>query len=618
MAYGVELQRRPALLLDPHPGAPTPERWREWALGQKLPRAVDLFSGGGGLSLGLERAGYKVILAVDHDARSLATHRHNFAGLALDLDLSSPAGIADLLRRLDGIDLDLVAGGPPCQPFSRAGRSKIRSLVEDGTRDANDSRRALWRSFIQVVEQLRPRAVLLENVPDMALGDDLAVLREMLDLLERAGYEPDARLVEAWRHGVPQHRQRLIVAAVRDGAPFQWPQASRRVNVRDAIGDLPRLRDTTGDAELPYGRPDGAFQRRARTEMDNGHRGIVWDHVTRPVRADDRVAFNLMRPDTRYSDLPAHLRRYRTDIFDDKYKRLGWDELSRSITAHIAKDGYWYIHPGEPRTLTVREAARIQTFPDHFRFAGSRSDAFRQIGNAVPPALAESVAGALLRSVRGIAPAARRRRSERLKDIRTRLLAWAKADAPMRRWWYPGDPWRVLAAVVLEGRLGIDSGVAADFLARFPDEADAKERAVAEWARPLGPRTVARAERLVRAATLLRAGAEAWFESDWEDAAALTDAQMEMVRLVGLQDDGVLLTAGALRLAARFTGTQVHRKRSRSDGRMLLARILGVGADVPSLNAAIVLLGATTCTATSPRCSQCPLAADCAGARRPR
>ena len=98
-----------------------------------------------------------------------------------------------------------------------------------------------------------------------------------------------------------------------------------------------------------------------------------------------------MKPGTRYGDLPKHLRRYRDDIFDDKYNRLSWDDVSRSITAHIAKDGYWYIHPSEQRTLTVREAARIQTFPDHFRFAGTRSHAFRQIGNAVPVALAEAI-----------------------------------------------------------------------------------------------------------------------------------------------------------------------------------------------------------------------------------
>src|SRR5690606_38513841 len=105
------------------------------------------------------------------------------------------------------LGIDLVAGGPLCQPFSRAGRAKIRSLVKDGMRDAVDARKELWRSFIDVVLALKPRAVLMENVPDMAIGDDLIVIREIASILEGAGYIVDYRLLDAWRHGVPQHRK---------------------------------------------------------------------------------------------------------------------------------------------------------------------------------------------------------------------------------------------------------------------------------------------------------------------------------------------------------------------------------------------------------------------------
>ena len=128
-----------------------------------------------------------------------------------------------------------------------------------------------------------------------------------------------------------------------------------------------------------------------RAGVPDGRRHKVFDHITRPVRDDDVRAFELLDAETRYSDLPDELKRYRDDIFDDKYKRLDADDVSRTITAHIAKDGYWYIHPEQNRTLTVREAARIQTFPDWFRFAGPPSAAFRQIGNAVPPRLGFAV-----------------------------------------------------------------------------------------------------------------------------------------------------------------------------------------------------------------------------------
>jgi DNA (cytosine-5)-methyltransferase 1 len=164
--------------------------------------------------------------------------------------------------------------------------------------------------------------------------------------------------------------------------------------------------------------------------------------MTRPVREDDRQAFELMTPTTLYSDLPEHLKRYRSDTFNDKYKRLAWDDLSRTITAHIAKDGYWYIHPAEHRTLTVREAARIQTFPDSFRFAGTRSDAFRQIGNAVPPLLGRVVA-------ESIRPDATRRSAvSDLTVMRARLAAWAIEQRDTTWWLFPGPDMTAPAAAV--------------------------------------------------------------------------------------------------------------------------------------------------------------------------
>ena len=207
------------------------------------------------------------------------------------------------------------------------------------------------------------------------------------------------------QYGVPQFRQRLILVALRDKTAFTWPDpVPDRVTVGNAIGDLPSVEggwrpEGGADGWAPYDAPKNAFQRRMREGMDGQHADRVYDQITRPVREDDKIAFAHMDSKTRYSELPDELRRYRADIFDDKYKRLDEHGLSRTITAHIAKDGYWYIHPKDNRTLTVREAARIQTFPDRYRFAGPPSAAFRQIGNAVPPFLGEQLGMAIRASL---------------------------------------------------------------------------------------------------------------------------------------------------------------------------------------------------------------------------
>ena len=133
-----------------------------------------------------------------------------------------------------------------------------------------------------------------------------------------------------------------------------------------------------------------------REGLDEGDTHRIYDHVTRAVRDDDRKIFEQMDASTKYSDIDPELQRYRDDIFTDKYKRLDLNQPSRSITAHIAKDGYWYIHPTQHRTITIREAARIQTFPDRVRFAGPPSASLRQIGNAVPPVLSELAARSVL------------------------------------------------------------------------------------------------------------------------------------------------------------------------------------------------------------------------------
>jgi DNA (cytosine-5)-methyltransferase 1 len=626
VAQIVKYRRSAALTLEADVRAPDWGSWPAWAARQSRPIAVDLFAGGGGLSLGLEDAGFRVALAADHDSWAVRTHAANFRGLSAELDLSDPVTEERLVRLLKQADIALIAGGPPCQPFSKAGRSAIRFLVGEGRRAAYDDRRDLWRVWLRIVLAVRPRAVLLENVPDMALGDDLTVVRFILDALQAAGYETHLDIVEAPEYGVPQHRQRLILVALRGpGRPFEWPAPVERVSIWEAIGDLPPLGEGTGEDVLSYRRRKlTPFQERARGGVRGRDRSVVYDHVTRAVRDDDRQAFRLMKPNTRYGDLPEELRRYRADTFNDKYKRHGKDELARSITAHIAKDGYWYIHPVEERTLSVREAARLQTFPDWYRFAGNRTHAFRQIGNAVPPLLAERIGRSILTALGvlqpvpaelqrvegqpvGAKPVPRHFPAALLHETRIRLDAWAARDALGAPWRHATDPWSALVSTVLvNGR--VDDGTVSMVLWQLPTPAALTTRVIEESGWPGG---VCRALRRLLPAVEAWQGQERGDAAPWWEAVKLLPAEVERFACLAMGSGVLLTTQASVRVAARVTGRPVHKVDRLTDGRLALAEIVGGGERAPARMAAVAALGLGVCTVEEPDCGSCPLALLC-------
>ena len=420
---------------------------------------ADLFSGAGGMSLGLQQAGFEVVFSADHNAEAVETHAHHFPGMAVDWDLGDPGNIERVAEIIRSLDIDVLAGGPPCQPFSKAGRSGIRHRVRNGLRDPHDQRRDLWRSYLEVVRLAMPRAVVMENVPDMALDKEMFILRAIVEDLEQLGYAVQERVVDCPEYGIPQFRQRLILVALRNGHSFQWPEvAGAPVTVWNAIGEMPEVAGgwrPEGGAQgwTPYEGPSTAYQRLMRVGVPASESNRLYDHITRPVREDDAVAFDHMDHETRYSQLPQIAQRYRTDIFDDKYKRLDENYLSRTITAHIAKDGYWYIHPRQGRTLTVREAARLQSFPDHYRFAGTPSAAFRQIGNAVPPLLARQLGESVFAQLDGPDRAAATSR-----ETATLISSWFGARTQLNVPWLRAETaWQVIAGEILLDRLSGDA-----------------------------------------------------------------------------------------------------------------------------------------------------------------
>ncbi|MGW6584656.1 DNA (cytosine-5-)-methyltransferase [Streptomyces globisporus] len=620
--YGVPLERSDPLKLKPHRDSCRPDQFAKWleGYGQGRRLAVDLFSGAGGLSLGLQRAGWTVAAAVDFNERALETHAANFPGMSLHMDLGNPAERDKLERLLEPAkgEIDLVAGGPPCQPFSRAGRSKIRHLIDHHGRDPHDLRKELWGAYLDVIKRIRPRAVLMENVPDMGLGDDFFVVRVIEQQLEELGYATQVRLVDAWRYGVPQHRKRLILLARNDVEKFEWQQElpeDERTTLRDAIGDLPPLtvapKERVGERELSYDTPSSKQSAFATDMRKRARSGIVFDHMTRRVRPDDFVIFESMNSKTLYSEIDPALQRYKADHFTDKYKKLDWDDLSRSITAHIAKDGYWYIHPDQNRTLTVREAARVQTFPDRFRFAGTRSDAFRQIGNAVPPLLGMAAARALL-------PVAERQESQAgvqpyWRTVRQDLTDWAEHR---RR----GDDWHQLpkllpvhaALVALLSGTRLQPDQLLKMIAGVKEHTTLTKTAL-QALLDAAPTTAVRArlDKLVP----LAGKRSVWDREKQEELPgllALKPAEKGLYRLL-IDEDLLWVGQGALRVAARLNDSDSHRTNRLSDGRVDLVRLVGAGEQAPLRMAALRLIGNTVCRAKQPLCDECPLNQHCAG-----
>ena len=608
--------------LAPHAGSPDPhdgDSIRAWLETRPRPWAVDLFCGAGGLSLGIEDAGFSVIAAADFDADSVETHAHNIPSLTWTGNLADPSGFISQLDGWEIDDVDLLAGGPPCQPFSRAGTSKIGSLVRTGQRRAVDVRADLWQSFFAIADRLHPRAVLFENVPDFAEAQGGALLIALTNELREREYAVYVTMLSAWQYRVPQHRTRLFVAGVRGDETFRWPRPRRvRTTVGHVIGDLPVVAaDTRDEIQIYEGSRASPMVRLMRRGLRGREARIVRDHITRAVRDDDADIYRVMKPGQTYLDVPEAKRRYRSDIFDDKYVRLSSDGLSRTITAHIAKDGYWYIHPSEDRTLSVREAARIQTFPDRFRFAGYPSSRYRQIGNAVPPLMAGDIASALRRTI-GAGPddcTYRPQPSGCDSSFRSDLLRWFSHNRREFPWREGGlNPWQVLVLEMCLRRTKAEQVAhVADRLISLGETPALFLENYAELAAPLATLGLnQRSDNLAAAARFVRDGMAGRVPDNWQELRSITgvgDYIASAVLCFAFNRPSVLIDTNTTRIARRLRG--VDDRHPRWKLRMVLHELAGQeGADVV-WNQALLDLGALVCTARLPKCNKCPVLPHC-------
>jgi DNA (cytosine-5)-methyltransferase 1 len=363
---------------------------------------VDLFCGAGGLSLGLELHGLVPKLAVDHDEAALRTYIANrpcFPGGALRLADLTTFEPTDVPR------VPLVVGGPPCQGFSNANKQRL----------ADDPRNQLYKRFLELTAASGARVCVMENVPGMAKYAQ-AVFADMADIGLRA------RLfeIEASKLGYPQFRKRVFWVGLKGLGAEQSEQAfdgfGQRLNERrtsetfslwDAIGDLPPLSAKTvrnaTDAESEEWGFSVAKPLSCKTEyreliQEGEYLGPLLNHRTKFNNARDIEIYSRLAPgEGSGAESIKDIMPYgsRAHIFKDKFYRLQMDRPSKTITAHMYYDCHMYIHPTQARGLTPREAARVQGFPDHYRFLGYPNEWYRQIGNAVSPLVAWHVGNAL-------------------------------------------------------------------------------------------------------------------------------------------------------------------------------------------------------------------------------
>ena len=318
--------------------------------------AIDLFSGCGGLTQGLKQAGFRVLAAVEIDGTAASTYRMNHPHVHLINDDIKTVDAGLLRKRLElrcG-ELDLVAACPPCQGFSTL-------TTKNGARRVVDERNALIFDVLTFVARFRPRAVMLENVPKLA---DKQEFRSFVRSLKRYGYTSDFRILNAAKFGVPQRRRRLILVAFRDHKVTFAREDAIEVSVRTAIGDLPHPRKSKD--LLHRDRKSYSTETKARI------RGI-------PLDGGNRF------------DLPPQQRlecHDNTDGFRDVYGRMWWDKVSPTITSGCINPSKGrFLHPGQHRPITLREAALLQTFPQGYEFDLSRGRyaVAEMIGNALPP-----------------------------------------------------------------------------------------------------------------------------------------------------------------------------------------------------------------------------------------
>lgn len=400
---------------------------------------LDLFSGAGGLTEGFVRAGYNIIAHVEKEFSASLTLKTRIAyhylkqtnqlkiyysylndeisreklyshipSQLLDSVINeeiNDESINDIYNKIDILrgnkEIDIIIGGPPCQAYSLIGRAASKSKM------VGDSRKYLYKQYLKFLKRYKPKLFVFENVRGMLSSKDENgnnIFEKIVIEMKEIGYNIDYKILDAKDFGVPQSRKRVIIIGWKNELNFKYPDfetIKNDITINQLFADLPKIK---AGEKINFKKIVPQIEVLSKLNLLDDDFNILSQHISRSNNINDlkiyKIAVNLFKEGKtlKYTDLPSSLMSHKNlTSFLDRFKVVNGNGISHTMVAHIAKDGHYYIHPDvkQNRSLTVREAARIQTFPDSYYFENSRTAAFTQIGNAVPPLMAEIIANTL-------------------------------------------------------------------------------------------------------------------------------------------------------------------------------------------------------------------------------
>lgn len=345
------------------------------------PKVIDLFAGVGGLSLGFEKKGFDVVIANEYDESIAEAYKLNhkntkmIVGDITKLDLENTFGQY-------ANNIDVIIGGPPCQGFSQKGQRKT----------IHDKRNFLFQYYVKVVTLVKPKYFVMENVPNLLTAEKGYFGNEIKELFKELGYSLNSGVLNAADYGVPQNRKRAVIIGKLNSEPLMLPKPHKeKVTIWDAISDLAYLNSGEGKESLEYkNAPQSDYQKKMRGNSTTLNNHVATNHSKLALER-----LSLIPPEKGKEVLPKeHLTK---SIYSGTWSRMKKNEQSVTITTRFdTPSSGQFTHPYLNRAITVREAARIQSFPDNFQFTGNKMSQMKQVGNAVPPLLAEAIASVIM------------------------------------------------------------------------------------------------------------------------------------------------------------------------------------------------------------------------------